>query len=69
VFARLSTKGKPAEPTLITTGTGSGKTQSFWSRCSTTAGFSAFGLLAVAALPAPAWFSLHRLASHTRSTS
>ncbi|WP_444947427.1 DEAD/DEAH box helicase [Micromonospora ureilytica] len=28
-FARLSTKGKPAEPTLITTGTGSGKTESF----------------------------------------
>ncbi|MER6590364.1 DEAD/DEAH box helicase [Micromonospora purpureochromogenes] len=28
-FARLSTMGKPAEPTLITTGTGSGKTESF----------------------------------------
>ncbi|QGN48623.1 DEAD/DEAH box helicase [Micromonospora sp. WMMC415] len=28
-FARLSTKGKAAEPTLITTGTGSGKTESF----------------------------------------
>ncbi|MEU8209401.1 DEAD/DEAH box helicase [Micromonospora sp. NPDC049044] len=28
-FARLSTKGKSAEPTLITTGTGSGKTESF----------------------------------------
>ena len=28
-FARLSTKGGPAEPTLITTGTGSGKTESF----------------------------------------
>ncbi|MFF5199441.1 DEAD/DEAH box helicase [Micromonospora parva] len=28
-FARLSAKGKPAEPTLITTGTGSGKTESF----------------------------------------
>ncbi|WLS44506.1 DEAD/DEAH box helicase [Micromonospora profundi] len=28
-FARLSTKGRAAEPTLITTGTGSGKTESF----------------------------------------
>lgn len=28
-FRRLSTLGKPAEPTLITTGTGSGKTESF----------------------------------------
>jgi hypothetical protein len=28
-FQRLSTKGKLAEPTLITTGTGSGKTESF----------------------------------------
>ncbi|MFD0782430.1 DEAD/DEAH box helicase, partial [Micromonospora azadirachtae] len=28
-FARLSTRGKAAEPTLITTGTGSGKTESF----------------------------------------
>ncbi|MEU5943574.1 DEAD/DEAH box helicase [Micromonospora sp. NPDC047548] len=28
-FARLSSKGKAAEPTLITTGTGSGKTESF----------------------------------------
>src|SRR4051794_32671437 len=28
-FQRLSTKNKPAEPTLITTGTGSGKTESF----------------------------------------
>ncbi|MEU0559369.1 DEAD/DEAH box helicase [Dactylosporangium sp. NPDC006015] len=28
-FQRLSTKGKQAEPTLITTGTGSGKTESF----------------------------------------
>ncbi|MET9244941.1 DEAD/DEAH box helicase [Nonomuraea sp. NPDC003709] len=28
-FARLSTRGKQAEPTLITTGTGSGKTESF----------------------------------------
>ena len=28
-FARLSTMDKPAEPTLITTGTGSGKTESF----------------------------------------
>ncbi|MET8318487.1 DEAD/DEAH box helicase [Micromonospora sp. NPDC005189] len=28
-FARLSTKGKAAKPTLITTGTGSGKTESF----------------------------------------
>ncbi|MGC4808214.1 DEAD/DEAH box helicase [Micromonospora sp. DT233] len=28
-FARLSTKDKAAEPTLITTGTGSGKTESF----------------------------------------
>ncbi|MGW1059079.1 DEAD/DEAH box helicase [Micromonospora rubida] len=28
-FARLSTKGKAAEPTLVTTGTGSGKTESF----------------------------------------
>ncbi|MEV4481700.1 DEAD/DEAH box helicase [Micromonospora coxensis] len=28
-FARLSTKGRTAEPTLITTGTGSGKTESF----------------------------------------
>ncbi|PWU48057.1 RNA helicase [Micromonospora globispora] len=28
-FGRLSTKGKAAEPTLITTGTGSGKTESF----------------------------------------
>jgi ATP-dependent helicase YprA (DUF1998 family) len=28
-FVRLSTKGNAAEPTLITTGTGSGKTESF----------------------------------------
>ncbi|WUW39691.1 DEAD/DEAH box helicase [Micromonospora rifamycinica] len=28
-FARLSTRGRTAEPTLITTGTGSGKTESF----------------------------------------
>ncbi|MEH0972814.1 DEAD/DEAH box helicase [Micromonospora sp. CPCC 205546] len=28
-FARLSTRGRAAEPTLITTGTGSGKTESF----------------------------------------
>ncbi|MGU3292509.1 DEAD/DEAH box helicase [Williamsia sp. M5A3_1d] len=28
-FQRLSTKGKPAQPTIVTTGTGSGKTESF----------------------------------------
>src|SRR5690606_4740206 len=28
-FARLSTKHGPAQPTLVTTGTGSGKTESF----------------------------------------